>query len=320
MRLSSRTCGRLAGLAAIVFALVALVAPAAFALTPEPVLTSRLDEFEPGASDGYLAWTGNTADHPRHTNIYVRALSGGKPIRVNERGTHGLQSSIDGTTVLYARATREEASDLRLYDVRTGERTAPGDRVNTRYWEFQPNISGRYYFFERGKFRGPTQFTKAILYDRRTGRSTVLADVDPRNAFLNTDQINGDWLVWEFCNFTDGRYTDCDVFRYQISTGHTFRVPNPGVQQYSPGVTSDGTVYYVRNGQRSHWKCGAHARIVRYPVGGPATVVASIPSKWDAFTNFALEGAYGVVTDYFDESRCSNLRSDIYKIDDVPAG
>jgi hypothetical protein len=159
---------------------------------------------------------------------------------------------------------------------------------------------------------------KLVLYDRRSGRSTVLAEVDPRHGFLDSDQVNGDWLVWEYCAASHGKFTDCDVIRYRISTEHAVRLPNPGVQQYSPAVTSDGTVYYIRGAGHAYWKCGAHTRLVRYPVGGPATTIASVGDGMDVFAQFALEGQYGLVTDYFDETRCRDGRSDIFKLDDIP--
>jgi hypothetical protein len=306
-------------LVAIAIGSVVVTAQAALAVTPVPVLAAKnVDEFQPSASANYLVWTQNSEEHPRHANTYAQA-PGGEPIRVNEPGTQSSWAAIDGTTVLYARSEPREGADLRLYDVRTGRRSAPGDGVNTRYFEYQPNIFGNYFFFERAKFAGPTQFMKLILYDRRTGRSTVLAEVDPRHGFLDSDQINGDWLVWEYCAVSHRKYTDCDVFRYRISTQHAVRLPNPGVQQYSPAVTSDGTVYYIRQAGHAYWKCGTHTRLVRYPLGGPATILASVEGK-DVFAQFALEGQYGLVTDYFDETRCRDLRSDIYKLDDIPGG
>jgi hypothetical protein len=312
--------GRVSAMIAILVAIVVLAAQAAFAATPVPVLADPdLDEFQPSASSSYLVWSGNTAEHPRHSNVYARAW-GGNPIRVNERGTIGYQGSVDGTTVLYSRGEPHEPADLWLYDLQTGTRSDPGRRVNSRYFEFQPNISGRYYFFERGKFRGPTQFEKVILYDSRSGSFAVLAQVDPRTGFLDADQINGDWLVWESCVFSHNRYSECDVFRHRISTGRTVRLPNPGAQQYSPGVASDGTVYYVRNGGSAYWRCGAHAKIVRYPLRGPATVLTSIAHGTDVFAQSVLEGQYGLVTDYFDETRCSDFRSDVYKLEDDLSG
>ena len=312
---------RLSSPVTIALAVVVLAAQAAFAATPVPVIAQKaIDEFQASASANYIVWTQNSEEHPRHVNVYAKA-PGGSPIRVNERGSSAFNAAIDGTTVVYSRFTSDDFGDLRLYDLRTGERSDPGDGVNTRYVELQPNLSGRYLFFERAKFGGATRFAKLILYDRRTERSTVLAEVDPGTGFVDADQVNGDWLVWEYCAVSrPQRYSECDVFRYRISTGHAVRLPNPGAQQYSPGVTSDGTVYYIRNGGPERWRCGAHARIVRYPVGGPATVLASIPHGKDVFAEFALEGQYGLVTDYFDVTRCSDQVSDVYKLEDVRTG
>jgi hypothetical protein len=103
-------------------------------------------------------------------------------------------------------------------------------------------------------------------------------------------------------------------FRYHISTGTTLRLPNPGKQQYGSAVTSDGTVYFFRVGGSTYWRCGANGKLLRYPVGGPATVIASLPDGKDISSTFALEEGDGSVSLYFDRVECDTFQRDIYKI------
>jgi hypothetical protein len=295
---------------------VTLAAQAAAAATPAPVLARpRVAEAQPSASaTGTLVWSQNSREHRRHYNAFAM-VPGGHPVRVNERGTKSPQASIVGTSVLYARWADEDI-DLRFYDVVTGKRTGPGKGINTRYLEYQPNVTRDYIFFQRGKFRGENRWVRLILYDRSTGRSKILAEGDPRQEYLDPDQVTGDWLTWESCDLIHHHlFSDCQVYLYRISTGTTVRLPNPRQQQYGAAVTSDGTVYFVRTGHRHYWLCGTHATIFRYPLGGPATEIASLPDGIDAFTAFALENGYGSTTLYFERDECGGPNRDIYKIE-----
>jgi hypothetical protein len=286
----------------------------AFAGTPTALIsTRRVSEFQPSFGAGYLVWDQNSIAHPRHFDSFAKQT--GQPrIKVNPAGTNSNGAAIDGTTVLYQEVGRRGAN-LKMYDVTTGDRTAPGSGVNTRLWEFEPGISADHLFFARGKFDGSTQWVRLILYDRLTEQSQVLAEADPRHRYLISNQVNGDWAVWESCRLARGNFANCNVYRYQISTAATVRLPNPDRQQYGSAVTADGTVYYVRTGHPDFWTCGAGARLVRYPIGGPATVIASLPRGKDAFSMFAFEEVDTSVTLYFDRIRCeSNQSGDIYDL------
>lgn len=304
--------------AAIAATIVVLASHSAVAATPTAVIARKgVSEIQPSASDGYVVWSQNSAEHPRHFNSYAVA-PGERSIRLNEAGTSSLAAGIDGTSVLYQRAG-PTGWDLRLYDLETGERSNPGKAVNTNYFEYQPNLSSEYFFFGRGKFEGKTQWTRLILYNRITGRSRVLGgEIDPRHGYIDSNQVNGDWVVWERCQTAGGQFTNCDVFRYQISTKETVRLPNPGKQQYGSSVTSDGTVYFIRTGGSDYWRCGAGAKLIRYPVDGPETVVASLAKGKDAFATFALEGPYETVSIYFDQRACKQGQvGDIFKVADA---
>jgi hypothetical protein len=302
--------------ACITAALAFILATGQIAVAGTPtalISTKRVSEYQPSFATGYLVWDQNSIAHPRIFNSFAKPT--GQPrIRVNPAGTHSNGAAIDGTTVLYQEVSRR-GSNLKLYDVNTGDRTGPGSGVNSRFWEYEPGISADHLFFSRGKFGGSSPWVRLILYDRPTGQSQVLAEADPRHRYLISNQVNGDWAVWESCRVREGNFTNCNVFRYQISTAETARVPNPNRQQYGSAVTSDGTLYYVRTGRADAWECGAGARLVRYPVGGPATVIASLPQGKDAFSMFAFEEADTSITLYFDRIACRRGQSgDIYDL------
>jgi hypothetical protein len=299
-------------------AIVIVAAQSAFATAPVPVFADPdISEGQPSATANAIVDTENSREHPRHFNTYVHTPGGGTT-RINEAGTDSFQASIHATTVLYSRI-RPRGADLRLYDVATGERSRPPQGVNTpESEEFGPNIDGRHYAFIRANFEAPDPFVRLILFDTRTGRSRVLAEADPRHEYLDSDQVNGDWVVWEYCRFSHDRYSECDVYRYRISARKAVVLPNPGKQQYTPSVTADGTVYYGRSGNSIYWKCGLNAHLVRQPLHGPAVVIASLPEGSDMFSTFALEGQYGVVSVYFEQAPCEDAASDVYRVDDAP--
>ena len=87
------------------------------------------------------------------------------------------------------------------------------------------------------------------------------------SASVEAGQVNGDFATWHRSG-----PDQANVFRHQISTGTTVRVPKPGqddVRQYNPAVMRDGTLFFVRRPGRER---GVGARIMRYPEGGPAQV------------------------------------------------
>ena len=299
--------------------IVVVASQVAFAATPTAVIARKgVSEIQPSASGDYVVWSQNSARHPRHFDGYA-ATSGERRIRLNEAGTSSLAAAIDGTSVLY-QSEGPTGSDLRLYDLIRGQRRDPGAAVNTKYFEYQPNISTEHYFFGRGKFWGASPWARLILYDRSTGRSRVVAEMDPRRGYIDSNQVNGDWVVWERCLFGDDGFFNCDVFRYQISTRETLRLPNPGKQQYGSSVMSDGTVYFLRTGVSDYWKCGAGTRIIRHPIEGPETVVASLARGKDAYATFALEDAYDTVSIYFDRRICGQGEiGDIFRVEDALA-
>jgi hypothetical protein len=118
--------------------------------------------------------------------------------------------------------------------------------------------------------------------------------------------VNGNYAVWYRCA------PSCNVFLRDIAAGTTSRIPNPqGRQRYSPSVAGDGTVYFVQSGRG----CGTSVRLVRHPLGGPSTVIASLAPGRDSFHTH-VEDDGGGSSFYFERIRCSNGAADIFRVVD----
>ena len=300
---------------AIAVALVLLVVGAAAGLgwAATPVLKGAADEFYPSANQEFLVWAQNSLSRPRHYDVFAKR-PGKRKFRVNGAGTTAFGSGVSGSTVAYQEISRG-GSKIRLFDLETRDRRNPPEGVNTDKWEWKPSISGNQILFSRSninlvRYRS-SEWQRVVLFDRQSGESRTLARVRGRNRWLMSNQVNGDYLTWESCN---GDLDNCNVVRYQISAKDRDRIPNPGKQQYGGAVTSDGTVYFVRAGQSDAWKCGASVRILRYPDGGPAEMIATVPRGKDVFTMFALEEEDGSVTLYFDRYSCRTNYGDVFRI------
>jgi hypothetical protein len=290
---------------------------AAFAAAPEVVLDEP-DAFEnvPSASDGYLVWS---SFGPAGANSYVMG-DGGEPVRVNPARTQSLSASIDDATVVYDVASGKESLDLTFFDAVAETRSAPPAGVNTPNDEYRPSLSGDWLLFTRSNVnRVPRReaWRKVVLFNLSTSARFVLDEKRYRRVYLVSDQVNGDWATFESCLYPDGIYRDCEVFRYQISAQELVTLPNPGLQQYAAGVSSDGTVYFFRSRNRDHWVCGDHARALRYPVGGPISEIGTLQDGRDAIQAFAFDEPGGSTTLYFDRRRCSPVSSGIYRITDA---
>ena len=309
---------RLIGLASV---LTLFTAGISLAAVPEVVLNDpNIDESHSSASDGYLVWSANSEAKPNRYHSYVRA-DGGQPVRINPTGTKSYAATIDGTTIAYEEHSHgPRGTNLYFTDAETPDRQPPPDGVNTKADEIRPSLSGDYLLFTRSNFNRVgfrRAWTRVILVEISTGDETVLREGLVRRSFLISDQVNGDWATFESCRIRGGAFTNCNVFRYEISTADLTKVPNPGQQQYGGGISDDGTVYVTRTGIRSHWECGRHAKIVRVPLSGPEQVIARLPDDRDALSMFAFDEPGGSTTLYIDRLSCRNGRGGIFRIPDA---
>ncbi len=299
-------------ISALVVVLLELLAmQPANAATPTKVIDQRdVAEISVAASLGYIAWAAEA--RPGHFNAYVRPRGGGDPVRVNRRHTISFSVGIDGPMVVYSVARRGHAENLALYDASTEDRPSLPDRVNTKATETRPSLSGDWLLFTRFFRNGKG---KIILFNTSTEERRVLRTA---GGLLQSDQVNGDWATFEHCRGTnDNELSNCNTYRYQISTEELVKIPNPGKQQYAGGVSDDGTVYIVRGGVSNVWRCGHHARIIRYPVGGPGEVIATMPDGRDVFITFATDETDGSTTLYLQRIGCRTGAAGIYSIADA---
>lgn len=265
------------------------------------VRTTRAQEARPSADADHLAWTQVAR---RAATLFLKPR--GEPRkRVNRPRTNGYSGGFEGGTFVY-QETRGRRSDLQLYDLATGGRSAPPAGVNTRNWEWHPTISGDWLLFARAHLSGRADLV--VLRNLVTGETRVLDRLRwRRGTVAEAGQVNGNYAVWFRCT------PACDVFRHDIAAGTTTRIGNPGRrQQYDPSVTSDGTVYFVQSGRG----CGTSVRLVRQPLAGPRRALASLGGGRDSAHTYALENANGTTTVFFDRVRCSTGAWDVLKVID----
>jgi hypothetical protein len=107
------------------------------------------------------------------------------------------------------------------------------------------------------------------------------------------------------------------VEEYDIATRTKTSVPQqPGnSENYFPSVSSTGTVYFASSGSA----CGANVTLVKYPLGGPATVLIVFPRGIDLSSTY-VDDTSGTPTVYYSKSACnkdgSRTHGDVYKVVD----
>ena len=305
----------------VVLGFVLLVASVAVAASLERVVDRPgVNEFIGAGSDSYFVWSANSKAHPNRYNDYIRPIGGSGRTRINPPGTQGYGPAIDGTTVVYGFDRGD--GNLGLYEASTGDRSKLPGSVNTDYSEYRPTISGDWLLFSRSNSNRKAfdrSWTKVILFNKSTKETRVLRKVHNGGEYLVSDQVNGDRASFEYCRYRHGEYSHCDVFLYQISTKSVSKVPNPGVQQYAGGLSTDGTLYFVRTGSHDHWVCGHRTRIIRYPLGGPGVVIATLRDGFDALNTFAHDESGGSTTLYLNRARCSTEQGGMYRISNADA-
>jgi hypothetical protein len=281
-----------------------------FALDAAPlalvaVKATTAQEQGPSADATHLAWS----QYPRFRSAFVSLFlqeTGGPRVRVNRLRTHGWGGSLIGDSFVYQEISGRQ-SNIQLYDVVTGLRSAPPPGVNTLAWEWAPTMTADHLLF--GRVLINQGIDRVFLRDLGTGSTPMLDQIRLRNGFLWLGQVNGNHAVWHRCI---NRTRRCNVLMRDISAGTTTMIPNPGRQQYSPSVTSDGTVYFIRSGRG----CGNTVQVVRRPLGGPSKVIAAVGAGRDVQTTFAFQHADGTTAVYFDRVRCATGAWDVFSVVD----
>jgi hypothetical protein len=275
----------------------------------------HVDELHPSIAEGYLVWSESSPNRNPHS--YVKP-DGGPRVRIDPRRSFSLAASIDGTTVAYEEI-RDDAN-IRFFDASTRDRSPAPEGVNTGAWEYDPALSGNWLMFQRSninKVKPSKAFLLLVLFNLDTGARRVLRDVAWNAYYFQSDQVNGDWATFESCRTPRAGFSDCQVWRYRISTRRLVKIPNPGKQQYAGGVTTDGTVYFVRTGHADTWACGARTGVWRYPVGGPAVKIWEFKRGTDVLASFAFEEPGGHTSWYFHRFKCRAAIGGIYRLAQV---
>lgn len=289
---------------------LSLLATTATAGIDPPVLDSKADEWQASASDGYLLWSQNTLRRPRHYDAFAKP-DGEPKFRLNEGGTFGWGTGVDGTTAVYQQA-KQSRSDVKMYDLVMRNRSNPPSGLNTDIWEYGPTISGDFILFQRnniGFVPEGREWQRVILFNTDTRRARVLDYESGVVPWIAPQQVNGDFAVWDRCS-----RGGCNVFRHEVSAKKTMRIPNPlDKWQYAGAVASDGATYFVRAGKG----CGKNADLVRWSIGGPerGRVILSLPDGRDSYNLFLVENMDGSHTLYFSRVACRSGYADIYRLD-----
>jgi hypothetical protein len=289
----------------VVVGLVCAATAWATLLTPEPVVTAKGRQIHPSAAPtgAYLAYSQSRPGDRFAFDVYVKP-AGTPRFKVNTRG-QGFAGGIDGTTLIWQSVRNNGRSDLHLFDLASRTRSVPAG-VNTRRWEFAPTISGDWILYGQNWARAPGW--RVILHNTNTSETRILAErVHRPSREVSPGQVNGDYATWESVN---RRTSVLNVFLYQISTATTTKLPRPtGKLQYSPSVTPDDTVFYLRSG------LGCGHDVLREYAAGVDTPLARLPRGYDALTNtFAVDEGGGITSVYFDRVQCSTGKSHIYKL------
>ena len=275
----------------------------------QPVLTTKADELGAAASGNSLLFEQSPANAFGVGNSYVR--TGGATVRLNPVNTNSYTAGIDGNTVIYQLSSRTgHISNLRLYDIATKVRSNPPPGFNTSWWEYGPTISGNWILFGRDSVPKHRR-NQVILRNRVTGKQIILGNmVIPKNAFayLIAGQVNSHWAVWTRCV-----PTNCNVYRYDITTGTTTKLvnTNPAARfSYLPSVSSNGTLFYI-HGERG---CGNHTTLAERPVGGPETILVHFKPGMDVVSTSASADPSSGTDVYYSRVDCRNNHSDVYKV------
>lgn len=280
--------------AASVVAVLLLTVPAIGAV---PVLTTKAAEFNPAATDTYIAWNGFAH---RHYVVYAKQF-GGSRFRVNPTGTDGYVGSIEGTTLIYQQWNPSKGtSDIFSYDLVAKAKTKIGKPVSTGGWDYDPTGSGDWVMYAR-YYRNADR--KIFLYNTNTHELRHLAATSGRRFLLRSSQINGNYAVWEKSETHRGNLAACNVFLYDIAGGTTTKLANPRSKcQYSPAVNPAGTVYFARSG----WGCGKNTVLREQKLASSATNIVSLANGHDITSLYAFYKGDTTTDVYYDPYKCGS--------------
>jgi hypothetical protein len=300
--------------------LTAIVAVTALAYpTPASAVVSRYidtprNEFWVAVDAGVHAWSVDTPAHPYVYRVWVKP-SGGSAYAVSAPKANAAVGDIDlsnptfGDVLVYSAAPDlgRGQRDIRLWDLANHEFLSVPAGINTpNADETRPTIGGDYLVFERIKRTGSDSL---FLYRFSTHTFRLLARTTPQQLADMEPRVNGDYAVYHVCPVTNL----CNVFRRQLSTGTTRTVPNPGRADYSPAVTTSGTVFYIQGSPRY---CGHHSKIMSWTGSGSPTLLVALPERVEAGVRDVYDDGVSA-TLYFTRVRCVGSHYGIYQLPGV---
>jgi hypothetical protein len=275
-----------------------------------PVLAGPKRDIYPAATAGatFLGYSENAAGAPNHFDVYVKPASGAA-FKINGRG-QGFSGGFDGSTFVW-QFLEHGQSDLKRYDASTRRPIAAfSSKVNTRFWEWRPTISGNHLLFSRFD-PGAASVTDRILLANTSTGDVVFLDRQQRgkpSRYLTAGQVNGDFAVWD-SHVAHTRKLNVRTWTISTSTLHIVPLP-AGRVQYSPSVSASGDVFYVRSAAG----CGNGVTIHKRAANGTDTRLVSLPQGSDVFKTYAVDEAGSAVTVYYDVYNCATGGLDVYKV------
>jgi hypothetical protein len=294
----------------------------ASALTPHKFIDSSKPLWGIAVDSGAHAWS--TGRKVGNIYAYTTKVDQAGTVRaVNPARTSAFPGGIElggthGDVLVYAQGKKYGSGDwnIRLYDMDTHTSTsAPTLVSSSSHIEMDPSISGDYLLFDRGPLSGKGTIQdqkRVLLYRYSTNTLMTLADA-PNGGDVFAGRVLGDFAVWTVCpKRGSGR---CNVFRYQISTGLTIKVPLPAgrAQYYATLSSTDGTMFFVRG---SPTRCGDHSRLMKRDTAGSVTALAELPQGVEAATLYGYDN--GTTTNlYFNRIVCATFNTGIYVLKGV---
>lgn len=321
---------RLVALATSV-ALVAAVTTSAWAAPADPVPVKddpHVVEGTPTSHGDWLGWTQDSRRDARHRNLFVQRGTQ-VPVRVNAPGTQGLSGGIAGHRMYYVQQYRDRRPRLIRFDLDSQDRTPLPPKVNhhrhsvhVSWCDHQhgksrvvsgvrgnATVSGRWVLYS-GYMEVPGcdvyPYDTVMLYNRVEHQLRTITSDAGDEGVTYAGQVNGRYVSY----WWSGRYGGEKFYRYDIRTGRTVELPLPDDSSWDPGVSSDGTVYYVH---AVHSPDGAPVTydLVRQPIDGPAQVVTTLTDQpAELFVRDRPNGSRAVFFSW---------HGDVYKLVDRPS-
>lgn len=263
-------------------------------------------EWDYARDDAWMSWVQNSQDHPKRQTLYAAGPTG-KPIRI--AGPSAGNGSIDHHALVYWNSVDGD-SDLYWYDLERNHGGTFSRAVNTNAAEYAPQLSGEWMLFSREHYDD----MEIMLYNLRTRMVIELDRGYNGGAWLEPGQLTCGHATWSReRNGTAGS----DVFVYDIASHRTVRMPRGAAIQQSPSVTADGTVYFIRMPALS--ECPHRQELVKYPPGGPSTVLYRFPPQAPVGPTYVDERPDGSRHIYFSTDQCGGpgrWAADVYEIVD----